>query len=330
MANNSSNFDNMNLNESKTDDNSTDIMERGLNVFPRAEPNVQIASSTATILIGSLINKMNKNEIKEILNTLNDEKKEILLEMINSTRYSKNEQIKKELQKNYKTGLDLRWHMVLKTILDYIKNHKYIITTFTENEIELINYENEYEYVIFYKNRTHVGTIPNDLLSLLITNLKREYAYIQHRGFNVDYLYYSENDHYAYMQHRGFNVDYLYYSENDHTIKHTLKELIITKAVLIKEDNLEFSIDIIDLIFCIKDDEIYDDDIYNIYINKFTREIKDLCSLKKTDDNDECCVCFDNTKFKTMCNHTICINCFHRTNKCPLCRKDYKSSTIIY
>ena len=94
MANNSSNFDNMNLNESKTDENSTDIMERGLNVFPRAEPNVQIASSTATILIGSLINKMNKNEIKEILNTLNDEKKEILLEMINSTQYSKNEQIK--------------------------------------------------------------------------------------------------------------------------------------------------------------------------------------------------------------------------------------------
>lgn len=299
----------MNLNESKTDDNSTDIMERGLNVFPCAEPNVQIASSTATILIGSLINKMNKNEIKEILNTLNDEKKEILLEMINSTQYSKNEQIKKELQKNYKTGLELRWHMVLKTILDYIKNHKYIITNFTENEIELINYENEYEYVIFYKNRTHVGTIPNDLLSLLITNLKREYVYIQQRGFNVDYLYYSENDN---------------------TIKHTLKELIITKAVLIKEDNLEFSIDIIDLVFCIKDDEIYDDDIYNIYINKFTRDIKDLCSLKKTDDNDECCVCFDNTKFKTTCNHTICINCFHRTNKCPLCRKDYKSSTIIY
>lgn len=299
----------MNLNESKTDDNSTDIMERGLNVFPCAEPNVQIASSTATILIGSLINKMNKNEIKEILNTLNDEKKEILLEMINSTQYSKKEQIKKELQKNYKTGLELRWHMVLKTILDYIKNHKYIITNFTENEIELINYENEYEYVIFYKNRTHVGTIPNDLLSLLITNLKREYVYIQQRGFNVDYLYYSENDH---------------------TIKHTLKELIITKAVLIKEDNLEFSIDIIDLVFCIKDDEIYDDDIYNIYINKFTRDIKDLCSLKKTDDNDECCVCFDNTKFKTTCNHTICINCFHRTNKCPLCRKDYKSSTIIY
>ena len=309
MANNSSNFDNMNLNESKTDDNSTDIMERGLNVFPCAEPNVQIASSTATILIGSLINKMNKNEIKEILNTLNDEKKEILLEMINSTQYSKNEQIKKELQKNYKTGLELRWHMVLKTILDYIKNHKYIITNFTENEIELINYENEYEYVIFYKNRTHVGTIPNDLLSLLITNLKREYVYIQQRGFNVDYLYYSENDN---------------------TIKHTLKELIITKAVLIKEDNLEFSIDIIDLVFCIKDDEIYDDDIYNIYINNFTREIKDLCSLKKTDDNDDCCVCFDNTKFKTTCNHTICINCFHRTNKCPLCRKDYKSSTIIY
>ena len=287
MANNSSNFDNMNLNESKTDDNSTDIMERGLNVFPRAEPNVQIASSTATILIGSLINKMNKNEIKEILNTLNDEKKEILLEMINSTQYSKNEQIKKELQKNYKTGLDLRWHMVLKTILDYIKNHKYIITNFTENEIELINYENEYEYVIFYKNRTHVGTIPNDLLSLLITNLKREYAYIQHRGFNVDYLYYSENDH---------------------TIKHTLKELIITKAVLIKEDNLEFSIDIIDLIFCIKDDEIYDDDIYNIYINKFTRDIKDLCSLKKTDENDECCVCFDNTDDNDEC----CV-CFDNT-----------------
>jgi hypothetical protein len=36
----------------------------------------------------------------------------------------------------------------------------------------------------------------------------------------------------------------------------------------------------------------------------------------------ECCVCFELTTTKTVCQHAVCIPCLLRVNKCPLCRTE--------
>src|SRR6266853_1599649 len=41
---------------------------------------------------------------------------------------------------------------------------------------------------------------------------------------------------------------------------------------------------------------------------------------------NECCICYENTKYKTSCNHYICIQCSDSNAKseCPLCRQARK------
>lgn len=71
-------------------------------------------------------------------------------------------------------------------------------------------------------------------------------------------------------------------------------------------------------------------------IKKFTKNNNNI--TKK--DCDECVVCYENTKFKTACNHTLCARCWSKIKNicedccsngdncdnafknCPICRKD--------
>ncbi len=42
----------------------------------------------------------------------------------------------------------------------------------------------------------------------------------------------------------------------------------------------------------------------------------------------ECCVCLEETNFKTSCNHDICINCLKKVDKCPICRKFFYETSL--
>ena len=48
--------------------------------------------------------------------------------------------------------------------------------------------------------------------------------------------------------------------------------------------------------------------------------------LKKTNNKIECCVCLEDTGYKTKCNHPLCIECLEKIKKsyhktyCPMCR----------
>jgi hypothetical protein len=41
---------------------------------------------------------------------------------------------------------------------------------------------------------------------------------------------------------------------------------------------------------------------------------------------EACCVCAELTATKTACNHSVCIPCLLRLEKCPLCRQDASCS----
>ena len=48
----------------------------------------------------------------------------------------------------------------------------------------------------------------------------------------------------------------------------------------------------------------------------------------------DCCVCFEtktNLIFKTICNHTICLECFLKLKqiKCPMCREKFPPEILF-
>ena len=57
------------------------------------------------------------------------------------------------------------------------------------------------------------------------------------------------------------------------------------------------------------------------------------CS-KLTKKEEECIVCFNETKNKTLCNHVVCPECIdsilekHKQFKCPYCRKMYNNHLV--
>jgi hypothetical protein len=47
------------------------------------------------------------------------------------------------------------------------------------------------------------------------------------------------------------------------------------------------------------------------------------CSMKSS-TTDICCVCYEDTKFRTMCNHSLCVNCISSVKmQCPMCRASF-------
>lgn len=57
-----------------------------------------------------------------------------------------------------------------------------------------------------------------------------------------------------------------------------------------------------------------------------------IYNLKEIINNDkktECCICYENSTDKTLCNHPVCKDCIKKSLKnyknftCPLCRKEY-------
>jgi len=36
---------------------------------------------------------------------------------------------------------------------------------------------------------------------------------------------------------------------------------------------------------------------------------------------EECCICFEETNFQLKCNHTVCVKCSEKINRCPVCRR---------
>lgn len=44
------------------------------------------------------------------------------------------------------------------------------------------------------------------------------------------------------------------------------------------------------------------------------------------DNIDSCCVCYNETLEKTLCNHPICLKCFSNCQTCPLCRSNFEGN----
>ena len=68
-----------------------------------------------------------------------------------------------------------------------------------------------------------------------------------------------------------------------------------------------------------------------------------LCSIDKSEliynkNLEECVVCFENTNYKTKCNHILCLDCLNKIKKnnnlsltCPICREGiYKYNKCKY
>jgi hypothetical protein len=59
--------------------------------------------------------------------------------------------------------------------------------------------------------------------------------------------------------------------------------------------------------------------------------IEELSSVAGLCEYEQCCVCQDETKTKTLCGHTLCYECWDSLvapSKCPLCRACIMSRTI--
>ena len=50
-----------------------------------------------------------------------------------------------------------------------------------------------------------------------------------------------------------------------------------------------------------------------------------VCFLEEK-EKDSCCICYEDTHYRTSCNHSICIECMEKIKKfpilCPMCRKN--------
>jgi hypothetical protein len=60
-------------------------------------------------------------------------------------------------------------------------------------------------------------------------------------------------------------------------------------------------------------------------VNNDDLEIAELFEcMNVTVYHDKCACCFDKTKTKTKCKHTVCLQCWDKikTNVCPICRCD--------
>ena len=45
----------------------------------------------------------------------------------------------------------------------------------------------------------------------------------------------------------------------------------------------------------------------------------------------ECIICFEVAQpFLLECKHSVCYSCYHKIDKCPLCRKKIKKISIIH
>lgn len=38
-------------------------------------------------------------------------------------------------------------------------------------------------------------------------------------------------------------------------------------------------------------------------------------------EENECCICFEQISYKTLCNHDVCYKCGEKIKDCPLCRR---------
>lgn len=65
---------------------------------------------------------------------------------------------------------------------------------------------------------------------------------------------------------------------------------------------------------------IQGDSSYFKYGSKILEETKDMNQKEKP----ECCVCYNQTHFKTVCGHSVCFDCINGVkNQCPICRKKF-------
>lgn len=56
-----------------------------------------------------------------------------------------------------------------------------------------------------------------------------------------------------------------------------------------------------------------------VYSNKFSQT-----------SMNECCVCFENTNFHSICKHTICPQCYDNVESCPVCRRFFYERIILH
>lgn len=78
--------------------------------------------------------------------------------------------------------------------------------------------------------------------------------------------------------------------------------------------------------------------LYHLYHKD---DIEDMNNIRKINiqlfgNQNDCCVCYDNTVFKLACSHSLCQKCYLKLSykKCPMCRVDlineYNGAIYLY
>lgn len=65
---------------------------------------------------------------------------------------------------------------------------------------------------------------------------------------------------------------------------------------------------------------------------KIEIEFLDVQTSHKLQENkqvEECVVCYEECKTKTICNHIVCKSCYTKLKTCPYCRKDLIQNEIL-
>jgi hypothetical protein len=83
----------------------------------------------------------------------------------------------------------------------------------------------------------------------------------------------------------------------------------------------------------------WDKCIYDILELKFNKTTDSLNNFEISDkilkqlghDVNECCVCYENTIFKTKCGHSLCYDCFFKleNKNCPMCREKIQNKDLF-
>ena len=114
--------------------------------------------------------------------------------------------------------------------------------------------------------------------------------------------------------------DYSIYKKGDELENYN--KFMLKQVKLIKEtfDNLVFD----KYHICFKNKDDNEKDINKVLLEKkiFSENCK-VCI-------DDCVICFESCSTMTYCNHTLCVKCCQKIDKCAICRKDLKIDNNIY
>lgn len=155
---------------------------------------------------------------------------------------------------------------------------------------KFVNFNNNKRYGLMYENFiTKDGIKP------------RKTGYFQHGLKHGPFLYYNETGNIIYLENyvqekrHGDNI--IYHPNGEKKLERTFQYGTLTGNQYIFDEN------------------------GNVLSQKYFLGGKEIFHNVQNLDIEECSVCFEDTNFKTVCKHPICIHCKKKLILCPICRR---------